>query len=641
MKVTTFGRASLGLATAVTLTVTLGVSAANAAGGLTATQEDPSVANIGKYTLVGVGSDTIQDVEYGISQDLGSYTDPTGTFANVASWTATGTTSMSYRSGGTPAVPTAHPNGSGPGYLALRESLGQTAAGADGVAIGDVDYSRASGFQGTAASGQSGVVTEIPFAIDAISFAAPAGSPFLLTNSGAGLKVSDLANIYSGSVNEVSTTTGALQAETVLGTVDAGFLPIQAFVPKPGSGSRQFFLKQLNQVNPAVAYGSDKGDSDFSTAGTPTEGTTPTPYVGAVMPDGTAVQEHDGTVLTTVDKTKAAAIAPFSAAKFIGYHNGVVADPDTGKVAGTDYVLVPFDSTVSAGAVLPYVDNSGTFAPNPAYSTDGHEGTATLTREVFNIVPTAAIINPNASVKYRELFDTFAGPGSKFCLDTKTIQAYGFVADTVANGGAGCGNTTRTADVGSASTPVVSHSAAVAGRSTTVTVTVQSIGNGGGTVKITIAGVQHTGTIAPGATSTSFVIATPHAVTINYGGAGSDGFTPNLAGVLPSPIGAGAFPVAKATPVVRATAARVSHTVAGKVVVTVSATGLTPTGHVTVVIKKGTTTKVTRTVALSGGRATATLIRLPRGTYYVYVSYSGSSDVASKGSTRLTTLTVT
>jgi hypothetical protein len=636
MKVNTFGRASLGLAMAATLTLGFGVSAANATA-VTANGEDPAAGTIGSYTLVGVGSDTLQDVEYGISQDLGNYS---GTLKNLASWTATGTTTLTYRGGGT--APT-HPNGSGAGFTALKESLGITApSGTDGVAIGDVDYSRASGFQGNEKLNQTGVVTEIPFAVDSISFAAPAGSPFLLTNSGSGLKLADLANIYSGAVNEVNTTTGALSTEVVPGTADAGFLPIQAFVPKPGSGSRQFFLKQLNAVNSAIAYGSDKGDSDFASAGTPVEGATPAPYVGAVAPGGTPVQEHDGSVLTTVDKTKAAAIAPFSAAKFIGYHNGLVADPDTGKVAGTNYVLVPFDS--ASGGVLPYTGDastSATLVPNPAYQTQGSEGTAKVYREVFNIIPTAAVQNPNASIKFRELYDTFVGAGSKFCLDSKTIQAYGFLVDS------SCGNATRTANAGgsdtsngySTSTVTVSNTAAVAGRSSTVTASVQSNGNGGGTVSLTIAGVVHTATIPAGSTSASFVIPTPHAGSISFGG-GSDGFTPNLAGVAASPIPAGSFAVAKATPVVRASAPRVSHTAAGRVVVTVSATGLTPTGRVTVVIKHLSSTKVTRTVTLSGGRATAILSRLPRGTYTVYVSYSGSSDVSSKPSTRVTTLTV-
>jgi len=644
MKVTTFGKAGLSLATAVTLSIGLGVTAANASGSpLTASQEDPTTgtylsgAGIGQYTLVGTGSDTIQDVEYGIAQDLGTYTDSTGTYANIASWTATGTTAMSYRSGGHPAVATAHPNGSGAGFTTLKESIGVVAPGVvDGVAAGDVDYSRASGFQGNEQLNQTGVVTEIPFAVDAISFAAPAGSPFLKTNGSAGLTLADLANIYAGVDKYVDTGTGALSA-TATGTTE----PIQAFLPKPGSGSRQFFLQQLNKVNSAVLIGSDKGDTEYPA----TYSGTTSPYIGSQMPDGTTqVQEHDASVLSAAP-AGVAAIAPFSAAKFIGYHNGVIADP-SGKVAGTDYVLVPFDS--ASGAVLPYTGDastSATLAPNVAYKTQGVEGTAKVTREVFNIIPTEAVKHPNANLKYRALYDTFVGPYSKFCADSATIQAYGFLADT------NCGNSTRTANAGgsdtsngySTSTVTVSNlPAAVAGKSTVVTASVQQTSPGGGSVTITVNGHAYTGTIPAGQTSVGFTVPTPTAGSIAYGGGANDGFTPNLAGVAASPIPAGTISVAKATPTVKATAAKVSHLKIGSAVVTVTASGLVPTGTVNVrVYTTGHVLKASVTKSLSGGKATVSFGKvLPKGTYYVYVSYAGNANVNAKALTKLATLTV-
>lgn len=135
MKATTFGKATVSLASALTLSVGLGIVSASATpAALTSTQEDPTTstylnsAPVGPNTLVGVGSDTTQDVEYGISQDLGTI--PDGTL-NVASWTATGTTPLVYRSGGTPA---SHPNGSGAGFKALEESIGLIPAGTYNVA---------------------------------------------------------------------------------------------------------------------------------------------------------------------------------------------------------------------------------------------------------------------------------------------------------------------------------------------------------------------------------------------------------------------------------------------------------------------------------------------------------------------------
>jgi len=176
-----------------------------------------------------------------------------------------------------------------------------------------------------------------------------------------------------------------------------------------------------------------------------------------------------------------------------------------------------------------------------------------------------------------------------------------------------------------------------------VTAGVQSTSNGGGSVTITIGGRAYTGTIAAGATSVSFTVPTPTAGPLSYGGGANDGFTPNLSGVGAAPIPTGSIAVAKATPTVKAVAPTVSHLRVGSVTVTVAATGLVPTGNVSVQIK--TTTGVlkagTLTKALSGGKAVLSIGKLlPRGTYYVWVSYAGNANVSGKSLTRLATLVV-
>lgn len=637
------GRAAAGLATAVTLTLTCGVGGASAATGhLTATQEDPTTptylggAPISATTLVGVGSDTTQDVEYGVAQDLG--TQPDGS-ANIATWTATGTTPLVYRSGG---APTTHPNGSGAGFTALEQSIGLIPSSSNSVGIGDVDFARAASFQGTQIPG--GALTEIPFAYDSISFAVPAGSPFLLTNSGKGLQLKDLAAIYTGTDTWIDTSSGdLLPSSTPLVTGDPT-QPIQGFLPKPGSGVRQTFLKALNGVNLSVPYGSDKGDSAFTT---PYPATPVSPYVGAQTSAGAPAQQNDASVLATAP-AGVAAIIPFSTAKLIGYHNGVIADP-SGKVAGTDYTVVPFDSAPTVAddpttgtPVLPFTVSGSTYVPNPTYQTAGKEKGAVLAFEAFNIVPTAEVANPNASAKARAIYDTFAGAGSKFCLDTATIQAYGFLKD------ANCGNTSRTAGSPSAATVTVSHTPAIAGRSSVFTASVQSIGNGGGTVNLTVNGHTYTGTIAAGSTSVDFTVSTPTAGTFTYGAGGQDGFVPNLSGVAPAPINTTGSPltytVAKASPVVTASAPTVSHLrTNGYVLVKVAATGLTPTGTVTVLLKTSTGVKkyAFAAKALSGGAAKVLFNKaLAKGTYYVWVSYSGNGNVNAKASTKVAKLTV-
>lgn len=642
MKATILGRTSAVVVVAATLGLGLCVPAASAAGaGLTATQEDPTTstylngASIGANTLVGVGSDTTQDLVYGIGQDLGTISDGS---ANLASWTATGTTQLVYRSGGTPAT---HPNGSGAGFKALEESIGLIPlSGTDGVGVGDVDFARAAGFQGAPVSGGGGVLTEIPFALDSITFAVPSGSPFLKTNGGAGLTLANFVNIYTGADTYIDTANGDLLASSTPNVSGDPTEPIQGFLPKPGSGVRQTFLKQLNAINAAVPYGADKGDSAFTDA-YPT--TAVSPFVGALTPAGAPVQQNDATVLTEAP-SGVAAIVPFSAAKFIGYHNGVIADP-SGKTAGSDYVVVPFDSAVPVsssdsspyGPVFPYLNNSGTYAPNPAYKSYGAEGTAKLSLEAFNIIPTAAVNDPNANVKYRALYDTFVGSASKFCLDSATIKAYGFLTD------GNCGNTSQTAGVGSTASVTVSNSAAVAGGSSKFTVSVQSNGDGGGSVSITINGKVYNGTIAAGSHSVSFTVPTPNAGTFGFGAA-ADGFTPNLPGVAPAPIASGTYSVSKATATVKATAPIVSHLRVGSVTVRVSAAGLTPTGTVNILVKstRGVTKVNLSRKALVNGQVVASLgVRLPAGTYYVYVSYGGSANVNGRGLAKLATLKVT
>ncbi|GEL95622.1 Ig-like domain repeat protein [Cellulomonas composti] len=77
----------------------------------------------------------------------------------------------------------------------------------------------------------------------------------------------------------------------------------------------------------------------------------------------------------------------------------------------------------------------------------------------------------------------------------------------------------------------------------------------------------------------------------------------------------------------------VKPTAQAKAVVTVKATGVVPTGKVTVVVKQNGATKATVVATLSGGKATLTLPKLKAGTYQVVVTYGGSGDVTSSKAT--------
>jgi hypothetical protein len=646
MKVSTFAKAGVSVSAAAALT--LGLCANSYAAGPTATDEDNSFTSpVAASALVGVGSDTTQDVMYGVAKAINAAAGK----QTVVSYTATGTGTLTYRSG---KQPNPRPNGSGPGYAALKDSIGLTAAGVAGV--GDVDFSRASGTQGTAATTPgAGVTTDIPFAVDTMSVAVPAGSPFLLTNGGNGLTITDLYKIYAGDYHYVAAD------GTLLTDAATGALPINAFLPKAGSGSRQFFLQQLATQGSGITLGSNKGDSYGSTS-TPTAGA---PYIGSKATTGVDVQEHDATALTTAPAT-VAAIAPFSGAKFIGYHNGTIADPDAGHVAGSDYRLVPLRSTVTgapATGVLPYTGDATTTAklsPNSAYKTFATKGTEgqsfKLFRDVYNIIPTAAVKGHGTSsnAKYNLLYKTFVGADSDVC---KLPAAVAAIADFGFLPASNCGDTSLTFDTPSTATPTVTvKTAGVAGKSVVLAVSVKSNGNQGGTATISVNGQDYTGTVNPGTTvngvtqdaSGTVTIPTPAAGTFSYTGS----FIPSLAGVAAAPIAAGTFTVAKApAPIVKvvkvnatikAVAPKVSHTKKGKVAVTVTAPRTVATGTVTVVIKKGTKTALkVKPKALVNGKVVVKLTKkLKKGKYKVFVSYSGSAKVNPVASRPVTVLKV-
>lgn len=661
MKVTAFAKASVSASAVAALTIGLTSTAYASPTTPTAAEEDAAFASpAAATTLVGVGSDTTQDVMYGVAKAINGATTP----QLIASYSATGTGELKFRSGKTFAAAAAgatvgnHPNGSGAGYKALTDSIGLTAAG--NAAAGDVDFARASGTQGTAAQTKgAGVTTDIPFAVDTMSVAVPAGSPFLSTNGGAGLTITDLAKIYgsqfkyvakeaSAAGDATAVVKGTLATEDDYNALDAAakthYEPINAFLPKVGSGSREFFLKTLA----TQGIGAMPADGKGAFGSTAQPAATPAPYVGEVTYANKPVQEHDATVLTTAP-TAVAAIAPFSGAKFIGYHNAKIADPDAGHTAGTDYVLVPFNSTVDTdpatngvqakGAVLPYTGDassaSAVLAPNPEYKTyatkggaAAEKGTYKLTRDVYNIIATAAVnATSTSSAKLRALQAMFVGKTSTVCQQTSVITGFGFLAHS------DCGNTDLTFDENPSTATATVSGTGVAGRTGSVKVDVASNGNGGGQVAITVAGKDYTGTIAAGASSTTLSVATPAQGTVPVTGT----FTPALAGVrsakITGSITVAAAPVvtpaAKVNGSIKAVAPKAKHTKKAKVTVTVTAAGTVPTGTVTVVVKKGSKAVVTvKNKALARGKVAVVLPKkLKKGSYKVFVSYTGDTKV--------------
>lgn len=644
---------------------------------------DPAPSTFG--TLVGLGSDTTQDVMNAIAAAIPGHL--------VASYDATKPdSSVVTRSGGTGV---ARANGSGAGRDLLRAAIGQTtsanvatyAGGTVAVttadAFGKIDFARSSGGPGAADVRSDGVLTYIPFATDAVTYAVAPNSvlPHDLTKD-------QITAIYKGVYNRVQVDGGVstLLRPTDTATVGARVVPITTFIPQAGSGTRSFWLGQLGITETNISDGTYANikDHDFANA---------------------LVEEHHGDALVSgTDDQDAGAIAPFSAGQWIAQGNLLVTDHRDGALLG------------ATNGVEPVQGSAGTYALNSTYNA--------FTRPVYNIVPSRLADDPTSNIA-----KAFVGQDSEVCKQTSVITEYGFGLLATTGTGVKCGNTdTRAYQAAPSSTTIALGTlpAATTGKAATLSAALTNVSLGGGTVTFAkVAGstttTLGTATVAAGATSASIAY-TPSAVgTVNV----LAYFVPALTGVdAPAPTATQALTVAavpavasstkvtaSAKPVVgkaftlTATVAAtkyaagkvafydgskllgsatfsttshraalavkatktsysvkavyqptttavvkgstsavvkiavakakatvkvgtlksVKHTKHGSVTVTVSASGVTPTG--TVVVKEGSKTLASH--SLSKGKATIKLPLLKAGSHKLTVTYKGSSTVAS------------
>ena len=668
MKVSAFGK--LGLCAGLTA-LALGAVVAPA-------QADPTAGTFG--TLVGLGSDTTQAVVGGLATAIGGNI--------LASYDATGSATVVTHAGGA-AVPRA--NNSGGGRDLLRVAIGQTETAAIPVfnsspvtvatsdVAGTVQFARSSGGAGSADVADDGVLTYIPFAVDAVSYATAPNSVIP-----ADLTKAQIVSIFKGEYTQVVAGGGnPTHLEGAGYTLQAGeaATAISTFLPAPGSGTRSYWLGQMGITEANISAGTypNLRDHDFA---------------------GAAVQEHQGASLVSgTDAQDAGAIAPFSIAQWVAQGNAKTPDLRAG-------VLI---NSVNGQAAT--TGTSGSYLLNPAYNA--------FTRPVYNIVPSILADDPTS-----EIAKTFVGSTSRVCQQTGTITSFGFGLLT---GSTQCGDTTTRAYHPSTSETGLTFSSAsvVSGQKVTANVTVSSVGNGGGTVRL-YSGETLLGSVpvAAGATTGSGPITTSTVGTLSVQAV----FIPNLLGVASStsptasvtvtavpvvpavasttkvaasakpvvgkaftvtaavaaskaPAGNVAFydgakklatvkvaagkaalsikaaktsyaikavftssapsvvksstssaltvKVAKATPTVTLSApSKVANGKVATVKVTVKATGVTPTGKV--VIKDGK--KVLKTVVLKSGKATVKLPKLKAGKHKIVVSYSGSSTVNAKAS---------
>ncbi|MEV7321730.1 Ig-like domain repeat protein [Streptomyces sp. NPDC093970] len=553
------------------------VAAAVVAGGIALASPAVADPDAGAFRqLVGVGSDTTQDVLNALAGDTVNTTSYSGTAvksangAGIASYDAiqpvTGATGtkITTRTGGTTFL---RPNGSGAGRTALSQSLTGDLDASGASVKGQVDFARSSG--GPSNSGTA--LTYIPMARDAVGVAVKGSGLDTLT-------VKQLHDIYIGALTVVNGQT------------------VHPKIPQSGSGTRKFFLNAIGVA-----------DSDVPA------------NIGVV-------QENQANAALTED----GALVPFSVGSWIAQNNGV--SPNYSKEAAAAgghlaSVQLPGDT----GATSPITTVNGNLAPVNAYYEN-----STFGRDVYNVVPSRAI-DPTSIFFDKDLYDVFVTSGSHTAQlasdNAETVIAkFGFVNESyngsvsVARhaklGGLEEGGTFDSSvpnapavksTVGDASLKLTwtPNSAAPAMPVTDYRVTLTGPDGGVVAVKDVTAATR---SLSFTALATGTYTATVTANNVNGTGAAATW--------------TGAVKYASTT---KATTATTAYGKTPKVAVTVTGThGVKPTGKVTV--KDGTTVVGTGTLDSSGKVTIGLSNHLKVATHSLSVSYPGTSKLNASSS---------
>ncbi|MEO5853063.1 MAG: substrate-binding domain-containing protein [Nocardioides sp.] len=233
------------MATGGVVAAALALSAAPASAVYTADPDDTTIVTT-STDLYGVGSDTSQNAILRLANGFNATSPP----ARIATYAATGGGDIPLPGGAL--IP--RPNGSGAGKSKLY--------GAGNVP--EIDFARSSSAQSPAES--SAGLQSFPFALDTLVMAVSNSAP---SNAPASLTPAQIVGIYNGTFTNWSQVGG-----------NAGVIAPK--IPQAGSGTRSFFVAQLQAANGGVAV---------TLAGSVTD-----------------VQEHDDTTI----KSDPNAVAPFS-----------------------------------------------------------------------------------------------------------------------------------------------------------------------------------------------------------------------------------------------------------------------------------------------------------------------------------------
>jgi ABC-type phosphate transport system substrate-binding protein len=288
--------------------------------------------------LAGVGSDTTQDVMNGFADAI-----TVGGVKVLGSYDASGSTNITTKDPAThPACTIPRPSGSGNGVNAL---IASRQAGNNCL-----QWARSS--SNSSASFPGAGLTYVPYAVDAVSYAIRSDSAISKR-----LTVAQLQLVYNCQAGP-------------------NFRPL---LPQFGSGTRQFFLRELGFTDTA----------DFVTQPAHT-------CVSDRDATGAPLLENTGTLFTDPRN-----IGPYSIAQYLAQTNAVIPDVHGKTILGQINGLAP--TVLNTASVMD--------------------------REVYNVIPTSL----EGTAPYSTVF---VGPTSAICANQDLIKRYGFGIT------ANCGSTT-------------------------------------------------------------------------------------------------------------------------------------------------------------------------------------------------------
>ncbi len=583
----------------------------------------------GAGDLTGVGSDTseiaLDFLSKGNAGIAGFNADKvTG---RIGSFAALGDPTSIVLKSGSAAV--TRPNGSGAGKLTLFGTGNNP----------DVDFARSSSALNTAET--AALLQQAPFAVDGLKLAVATTS-----NAPATITPADMVKIYNGTFTNWSQLGGAPGV-------------IKPLIPQTGSGTRSFFVAQLQAANGGVAVplgGAVTDTQEHSDADIKNNPNAVAPFsTGRARPLTATIKVVDGfsakralyNVVRQADLSGPKATLIQSAFSATGFLCSAAAKPLI-EAAGFDQLATPVNGGVCGTFGQTAASNLQTNAPAQVTTTS----LSGVTQNDKSVKLTAAVTAADGSTAGGTVsfFETVGG--SKVAVSTPKTVIGGSATLTIANVALGdhvysasytpTSNLTYVASSSSDSTVKVLKTSAISVGSVSKTfgaaasIPVSVTGDGapaGGSVTVNIGGSVSTVGLSSGSASIPVPTALgtgSYAVSVSY----------NSDGVTSASAANGSLSISKVGTAssIKLSKKTIRASKKAKVTITVKAPGssILATGKVTVKAGK----KIVGTGTVKNGKVTLNLKKLKKGSYKLKATFAGNANFGAS-TTKSITLKVT